>query len=67
MSDSQTGDTYQIVMDGERCFSAPYTNETKAERRARELEGEIPDSSFQVEFWPNHRQEDTDTDHGGGR
>jgi hypothetical protein len=66
MTDSQVGGTYQIVMDGERCFSAPYTDEAKAENRAREFEEEMPDSSFQVESWPNHRQEDTDSDQSGG-
>lgn len=48
---------HQVVMDGETPFSAPYNDRENANRSAAEFETEMPSHSFDVESWPNERQQ----------
>lgn len=62
MTDSrdESGEAFQVVMDGYGAFSAPYIDQNEAKERADELQRECPGEQFHVESWPNHRQEKSD-------
>jgi len=57
---------FQVVMDGEVSFSAPYISRDAAEERADELDATYTEDDFSVEAWPNERQSDDEAALYGG-